>query len=93
MKDFQLIHPVENEHLLPIAQLAANAFTGGKYVQQFCENYIGHNHYDWDVSRIILEGDKLIHHWGVCGHEMRVESARLKGCHARDVPTACAIFG
>ncbi len=76
--DNRMIHPDVNEHLLPIAQLAANVFTGGKYVDQFCQNYIGNSHYDWNTSRVILDGDKMIHHWGVWGYPMRVESIQLK---------------
>jgi predicted N-acetyltransferase YhbS len=72
------IPPNSSRHLLPIAQLAADAFSGGEYVEQFCENYIGNNHYDWDVSRIVFDDEKLIHHWGVWGYQMRVESAQLK---------------
>lgn len=72
--DLRLTRPNQDEHLLPIAQLAADAFTGGKYVEQFCNNYIGNNHYDWNVSRVVMDGNKMIHHWGVWGYQMRVES-------------------
>lgn len=61
-----------------MAQLAADAFTGGQYVDQFCENYIGNSHYDWNTSRVILDGKKLIHHWGVWGYQMRLASTQLK---------------
>ena len=74
----QLITPDEQMHLRPIAQLAADAFTGGQYVDQFCENYIGNSHYDWKASRVMLDGEKMIHHWGVWGYQMRVESIQLK---------------
>ncbi len=76
--NFRMICPVADEHLLPMAQLAADVFTGGKYVEQFCENYIGNSHYDWNISRVILDGDKMIHHWGVWGYLMRLEAIRLK---------------
>ena len=75
---FRLVIPDASEHLLSIAQLAADAFAGGKYVEQFCENYIGNNHYDWNVSRVMMDSEKLIHHWGVWGHQTRVESITLK---------------
>lgn len=74
----KIINPDPNEHLLPIAQLAADTFTGGKYVEQFCQNYIDNSHYDWGVSRLVMDGDKLVHHWGVWGYPMRIESARVK---------------
>jgi len=74
----KIISPSQSEHLLPIAQLAADTFTGGKYVDQFCQNYIGNSHYDWNVSRIVMDGDKVIHHWGVWGYLMRLEAIQLK---------------
>ena len=70
--------PNPNKHLLPVAQLAADSFTGGKYVDQFSQNYIGNSHYDWDVSRLVMDNDKVIHHWGVWGYQMRLESIQLK---------------
>ena len=70
--------PDPNKHLLPVAQLAADSFTGGKYVDQFSQNYIGNSHYDWDVSRLVMDNDKVIHHWGVWGYQMRLESIQLK---------------
>lgn len=74
----KIIKPDVNKHLLPIAQLAADSFTGGKYVDQFSQNYIGNSHYDWDVSRLAMDNDKVIHHWGVWGYQMRLESIQLK---------------
>jgi hypothetical protein len=78
ISDFYITPPDANEHLLPIAQLAADVFTGGKYVDQFCQNYIGNSHYDWNTSRVILDNEKLIHHWGVWGYQMRIEAIQLK---------------
>ncbi len=72
--NLQIISPNQGKHLRPIGQLTADAFSGGNYVDQFCDNYIGNNHYDWDTSRIILDGESLIHHWGVWGYQMRVGS-------------------
>lgn len=63
---------------MPIARLSADVFSEGKYVDQFSQNYIGNSHYDWDTSRIVMDGDKLIQHWGVWGYLMRVESVHLK---------------
>jgi len=73
-----LIRPEPGEHLRPMAQLGADAFTNGQYVDQFCQNYIGNSHYDWHTSRLILDGDKIVHHWGVWGYAMRVESVQLQ---------------
>jgi len=74
----RLIQPDPEVDLRPIAQLAAEAFTNGQYVDQFCQNYIGNSHYDWHASRVIFDGDKLVHHWGVWGYAMRVEAVQLQ---------------
>jgi hypothetical protein len=68
----------EAGHLRAMAHLAADAFSSGQYVDQFCENYIGNSHYDWNVARLALDGEKIIHHWGVWGYLMWVETVRLK---------------
>ena len=74
----QIIQPDQATHLRPMAQLCADAFSGGQYVDQYCDNYIGNSHYDWQVSRLALDGEQVIHHWGVWGYQMRVESVQLK---------------
>lgn len=74
----RIFDPIPEEHLLPMAQLAADAFTEGKYVDQFCDSYMGNSHYDWKVSRVALDGGRLIHHWGVWGYLMRLEATQLK---------------
>ena len=73
-----IVRPIERDHLRPMGQLAADAFSGGQYVDAFCDNYIGNSHYDWDVSRLVFDGDKLVHHWGVWGYQMRLETIQLK---------------
>jgi len=70
--------PNPEKHLRLMGQLAADAFSGGLYVNAFCDNYIGNSHYDWNVSRLVLDGDKLVHHWGVWGYQMRLETIQLK---------------
>ena len=57
--EIRMISPQEHQHLRAMAQLAADAFTEGKYVDQFCDNYIGNSHYDWNVSRLLLDGEKM----------------------------------
>jgi hypothetical protein len=76
--NLRLIQPDPQQHLRPIGQLAADVFSDGNYVDQFCENYIGNSHYDWQTSRLVLDGDQLIHHWGVWGYNMRLETIQLK---------------
>ena len=75
---FQILAPRAEQHLQAIGQIAADAFSGGQYVEQFCQNYIGNSHYDWGVSRVVLDGEKMIHHWGVWGYRMWVETVQLK---------------
>ena len=49
----QPIIPDPKKHLRAMGQLAADAFSGGLYVDAFCNNYIGNSHYDWNVSRLV----------------------------------------
>ena len=65
-------------HLMAIARITSDAFAGGQYVNEIADTYIGNCHYDWDVTRLIWDGERLIHHWGVWGYPMRLESVNLK---------------
>ena len=65
-------------HLMDIARITSIAFAGGQYVDEIANEYIGNCHYDWDVSRLIWDGDQLVHHWGVWGYPMRLESVQLQ---------------
>jgi len=76
--NIRLIAPDESLHRQPMAQLCADIFSEGKYVDAYRDNYIGNSHYDWKVSRVVLDNEKMIHHWGVWGYQMRVESIQLK---------------
>jgi len=78
MPQFQSIVPNQDQHLRVMGQLSADAFSAGLYVDGYCNNYIGNSHYDWTVSRLAFDGEKLIHHWGVWGYQMRLEHIRLK---------------
>jgi predicted N-acetyltransferase YhbS len=78
MTELPLTIPDPQKHLHAMGQLAADAFSGGQYVDAFCDNYIGNSHYDWHVSRLAFDGDKLVHHWGVWGYLMRLESIQFK---------------
>ena len=73
-----VIVPNPNDHLRAMGQLAADAFANGQYVDAFCDNYIGNSHYDWTVSRLVMDSETLVHHWGVWGYQMRLESIQLK---------------
>ena len=78
INDYSIIQPDQDMHIHRIGQLCADTFSDGKYVEQYCENYIGNSNYDWKTTRVILDGEKMIHHWGVWGYQMRLESVRLK---------------
>ena len=78
MPELKPILPDPERHLRAMGQLAADAFSNGQYVDAFCDNYIGNSNYDWNVSRLVFDGDLLAHHWGVWGYEMRLESVLLK---------------
>ena len=74
-----LISPGDHEkHLIPISQIVADAFANGEHVDEISKSYIGNCHYDFDVTRLIWEGEKLVHHWGVWGYPMRMGSIQLK---------------
>jgi predicted N-acetyltransferase YhbS len=76
--DYSIIQPDQDMHIHRIGQLCADTFSEGKYVEQYCDNYIGNSNYDWNTSRVILDSEKMIHHWGVWGYQMRLESEQLK---------------
>lgn len=76
--NLHVICPNASDHLRTMGQLAADVFSDGKFVDAYCNNYIGNSHYDWNVSRLAMDGDKLAHHWGVWGYKMRLESIQLK---------------
>lgn len=57
-----------DRHLMAISQITSDAFAGGQYVEEISQQYIGNCHYDWDTSRLIWDGERLVHHWGVWGY-------------------------
>ncbi len=65
-------------HLLPVAKIISDAFAGGGYLEEIQKKYVGGCHYDFDVSRLIWDGNDLVHHWGVWGYPMRVDAVLLK---------------
>ena len=65
-------------HKMAIAQITADAFADGSYVEDIAQSYIGNCHYDYATTRLVWDGDKLVHHWGVWGYQMRLESTLLK---------------
>jgi hypothetical protein len=63
---------------MAISQITSDAFANGEYVEEISQQYIGNCHYDWDSSRLIWDGEHLIHHWGIWDYPMRLESVHLK---------------
>lgn len=78
MPDYELVFPEPSRHLRQMGRLTADVFADGQYLDSFCDNYIGNSHYDWQVSRLVVDGDKIVHHWGVWGYQMRLETIQLK---------------
>ena len=76
------------QHTLAIAQITADAFAGGQHVDEISRQYIGNCHYDWQTTRLIWDGDRLIHHWGVWGYPMRIGSVQLQVAGVGAVVTA-----
>jgi hypothetical protein len=73
------ITPADRErHLLPIAQIISDQYAGGQHVTEISQQYVGNCHYDFDATRLVWDGDILVHQWGVWGYPMRIGSARLK---------------
>jgi len=75
---FKMTPADPDQHLMPISQITADAFAGGQYVDEISKTYIGNCHYDWDTSRLVWDGERLVHHWGVWGYPMRLGSVHLK---------------
>ena len=78
LTSFRLSPADPSQHQMAIAQITADAFANGQYVNEISRKYIGNCHYDWDTSRLIWDEARLIHHWGVWGYPMRLESVQLK---------------
>jgi predicted N-acetyltransferase YhbS len=78
MAEPMLIPPDPDQHLMAISKITSDAFAGGEYVDEISQQYIGSCNYDWDTSRLIFDGEQLIHHWGVWGYPMRLGSVQVK---------------
>ena len=75
---FQPVPADPQRDVLPIAQITADIFAGGQYVDDIRRQYIGNCHYDYSTSRLIWDGEDLVHQWGVWGYPMRLGPARLR---------------
>ncbi|MBN2556244.1 MAG: GNAT family N-acetyltransferase [Anaerolineales bacterium] len=64
-------------HLGAVARFLSEAFAGGQHIDAIAMKYLRESHYDWGTSRLIWDDEVLIHHWGVWGYPMRLESIYL----------------
>ena len=65
-------------HLEAVARFVSEAFAGGQHIDAITKKYLRESHYDWGTSRLIWDEELLVHHWGVWGYPMRLESISLK---------------
>ena len=75
---YQMTPAIFPGHIELIARITSDEFADGEYVEEISRQYIENCHYDPVVSRLIWDGDELVHHWGVWGYPMRVESVHLQ---------------
>ncbi|HWQ45733.1 MAG TPA: GNAT family N-acetyltransferase, partial [Longilinea sp.] len=68
----------EPSNLASFTELIAEAFDAKADLENIRNKYVGGSHYDWDVSRLIWDEDRIVQHWGVWGYEMRLGSALIK---------------
>ncbi len=68
----------EPQDLAAFTDLIAEAFDAKADLNDIRTKYVGGSHYDWDVSRLIWEDDRLVQHWGIWGYSMRLGSALVR---------------
>ena len=78
LSPFSITAADPDRNLMQIAKIIADAFTHGECVEEIAQTYIRNCNYDWDVTRLIWDGQQLIHHWGVWGYPMRLGSVQLQ---------------
>ncbi len=61
-----------------IAGIISRVFAGGEHADAIAREYVGNCNYDPHATRLIWDGERLVHHWGVWGYEMRLESITLR---------------
>lgn len=68
----------EPQYAHAFTELIAEAFDARADLENIHDKYVGGSHYDWEISRLIWEGDRIVQHWGVWGYQMRLGTATLK---------------
>jgi len=80
-EELTLAAPDPRRHSEALCDLVAKMWPESGYYQarKACrEVYFHHSHYDWQTSRIILLGDRVVTHWGVWDYQMRIGRARVR---------------
>jgi predicted N-acetyltransferase YhbS len=77
----EIIAPDKRKHGDEIVDLISKVFSGGINYFAFRDtwgNRIYHGNYDWETSRIGIIDSKIVTHWGVWGHGMRIGSGVVR---------------
>ncbi len=75
---YPIIPAKKDKHLMDVAKITSDTYANGQYLEEISKVYFANSHYDWDTSRLSFDGENLIHHWGVWGYPMRLDSAQVK---------------
>jgi predicted N-acetyltransferase YhbS len=75
------VAPDKRKHSEALFDLLGKVFSEPGYyrARDMCrDGYVGHSHYDWQVSRIGLIGERVVTHCGVWGFQMRIGTAQVR---------------
>lgn len=81
INEMEIIAPDRKKHGDEIVDLISKVFSGGINYYLFRDtwgNRIYHGNYDWETSRIGILDKKIVTHWGVWGHGMRIGSGIVR---------------
>jgi predicted N-acetyltransferase YhbS len=85
---FRPVPADRDRHLAAVSHIISDTFAKGLFADEIGQKYFDNCHYDWATSRLVLEGERVIHHWGVWGYSMRLGSAQLQVAGIGAVTTA-----
>ncbi len=77
----EIIAPDRKEHYEAILDLTAKAFAGRRYwgwIEYCNDGYLADSPYDWKSSRIGLLDGKIVTHYGIWDHRMRIGTAAVR---------------
>lgn len=80
MNDMQIIAPNRREHFNELTDLTAKCFSYSGYWYWIgrCPKYFDDRIYDWTASRIGILDGKIVTHYGVWDHQVRIGCARVR---------------